>query len=318
MSFLGNMYTVFMQVLTLAIMIAVGFTSDKLGVFTEKSARMCNNMLFYVITPCVIVNSFLSVEYTSENAKGFFTALACAAILHILGMIVTRFVFNKGDKSRNAVFKYACMYGNMGYMGLPLTKAVLDAVAGNGELGSFYCSAAVICFNAFAFSHGAYIMSGGEGEKFDRKKIVINPGVISVAIGLPLFLFKVKFPGVLQTPISSIGSMNTPLAMMMLGTYLANANIKDALKEKNVFFTAFLKLIAFPLFLICGFRLCGITGNVLIAASVFVATPTATNTAMFAAKFDKDTALASQVCGFSTMLSIFTIPVCTALGVLIS
>lgn len=317
MSFLSNMYTVFIQVLTLAVMIGVGFASDKIGFYTEKAARLGNNLLFYVITPCVIINSFLSVEYTPANAGGFFISFACAAALHVVGMLLLLVLFKKGDKDRNAVFRYACMYSNMGYMGLPLSRAVMEAVGSNAHMGTFYCSAAVACFNIFAFTHGIFVMSG-DGKKFDLKKLILNPGAISVLIGLPLFIFDVKLPSVLATPISSIGSMNTPLAMMMLGTYLANANIKDALSEKKVYITAFIKLLALPIALIGLFRLCGVCGDILIVASVFVSAPTATNTAMFAAKFNKDTALASQVCGFSTLLSIFTMPLCVALAVMLS
>ena len=316
MSFLTNLFTVFMQVLTLAVMIGVGFAGEKVGFFTEKAARLCNNLLFYVITPCVIVNSFLNVEYTPQNASGFFISLGCAAALHIVGMIAMSFLFKKGDGNKNAVFRYASMYSNMGYMGLPLSKAVLDAVTGNGDMGVFYCSAAVTCFNIFAFTHGIHIMSG-EG-KFDLKKLILNPGAISVLVGLPLFIFNIDLPSILATPVSSIGSMNTPLAMMMLGTYLAGANIKDALTQKNIYFAAFLKLLFFPLLLIGAFRLVGITGEILIVAAVFISAPTATNTVMFAAKYDKDTALASQVCGFSTLLSILTMPVCVAIAVMLA
>ena len=140
MSFFENMFTVFIQVITLAVMIAVGFAGHKLSFFTEKAARMCNNLLFYVITPCVIVNSFIEVDYTPDKAGGFFLAFACAVALHVLGMIALLILFKKGDKDKNAVFRYACMYGNMGYMGLPLSRAVLEAVTGSGELGTFYCS----------------------------------------------------------------------------------------------------------------------------------------------------------------------------------
>lgn len=317
MSFLSNMYTVFIQVLTLAVMIAVGFAGHKLSVFTETAARMCNNLLFYIITPCVIIGSFMNVDFTPRNAGGFFISFGCAAALHIVGMIFTLFLFKRCDKDRGAVFRYACMYSNMGYMGLPLARAVMEAVGRDGDMGVFYCSAAVTCFNIFAFTHGVFIMSG-DGKKFDLKKLILNPGTLSVLIGLPLFIFDITLPSVITTPISSIGSMNTPLAMIMLGTYLANADIKDALREKNVYFTAFLKLLAFPLSLILLFSLIGVRGDILIVASVFVSAPTATNTAMFAAKYDKDTALASQVCGFSTLLSILTMPLCVALGVMLA
>lgn len=75
MAFFSNVYTVFIQVMVLAVMVAVGFFGDRFGYFTEHAARLCNNLLFYVITPCVIVNSFLNVEYTRQSAGGFLRRL---------------------------------------------------------------------------------------------------------------------------------------------------------------------------------------------------------------------------------------------------
>lgn len=318
MTFLTNMYTVFIQVVILAIMIVVGFCGDKFGYFTEQAARLSNNLLFYIVTPCVIVNSFLNVEFNMQNAKGLLIAAACAVTLHAVGIIVVRFLFNKGDKDKNAIYKYASMYGNMGYMGLPLSKAVLDAISGNGDLGVFYCSAACAVFNIFSFTHGIGIMSKEENKKFDIKKLFLNPGTIGVAIGLPLFLLNVSLPQIIATPVSSIGAMNTPLAMIMLGTYFAKADLKEAFGQKNIYITALVKLVFIPIFLICAFRLVGVTGNILIAVAVFVSTPTASNTAMFAAKYDRDASLASQVCGFTTLLSIVTMPFCVALAAMIA
>ncbi|MBP3481565.1 MAG: AEC family transporter [Clostridia bacterium] len=319
MAFFGNVYTVFIQVMVLAVMVAVGFFGDRFGYFTEHAARLCNNLLFYVITPCVIVNSFLSVEYTRQSAGGFFTAFACALVFHALAAVFSLFLFRKGDRDKNIIYKYATVYGNTGYMGLPLAKAVMDAVAGNGEIGVFYCSAAVAAFNLFCFTHGVWLMSGSGGKhKFNWKKLIVNPGTLSVAAGLPLFLLNISLPQVLTAPIEHLGSMNTPLAMVMFGTYLSKADFGAAFRQKNMYVAALMKLAVIPLAMIGLFRVCGITGNLLIVASVFVSAPSANNTVMFAAKYNRDTSLASQVCGFTSVLSVITMPACVALAIMLA
>ena len=319
MAFFNNVCTVFLQVMILAVMIAVGFFGDRLGYFTEHAARLCNNLLFYIITPCVIINSFLKVEYTRNSAGGFFAAFACAVVFHALAVLLSLCLFNRGDRDKNVIYKYATVYGNTGYMGLPLAKAVMEAFAGNGEIGVFYASAAVAAFNLFCFTHGVWLMAGSGGKNsFNWKKLIINPGALSVIVGLPLFLLNVRLPSLIATPIESIGSMNTPLAMIMFGTYLSKADFAAAFRQKNMYVTALMKLAVIPLAMIGLFRLCGITGNLLIVASVFVSAPSANNTVMFAAKYDRDTALASQVCGFTSILSVVTMPACVALSMLIA
>ena len=70
--FFENMTTAGLQVLTLFLLIAVGFLLDKTGVFPEKAARGCTDLLFYAVTPAVMLQSFLSMEYNRERLFSFF------------------------------------------------------------------------------------------------------------------------------------------------------------------------------------------------------------------------------------------------------
>ena len=59
----------------------------------------------------------------------------------------------------------------------------------------FFCSGVLIPFNIFAFTHGIYLMSGESAKKtgFNPKWLILNPGVVSVLLGLPLFFFNISF-----------------------------------------------------------------------------------------------------------------------------
>lgn len=317
MVFLANAINVFTQVLILAIIVVIGFLGDRRGFFTEKTARGCNDLLFYIITPALIINSFSTIEFTKENASGFLTECLCCAVFHVLAIAVSLFVFNKGERDKNVVFKYATVYANMGYMGIPLSQAVMETVTGNGEIGVFYCSAAMVVFNIFSFTHGVTLMSNS-GEKLSVKKLFLNPGVIGILIGAPIFLLGINLPEIIKIPLTHVGNMNTPLAMILFGTYLSKSDFKSMFKQGNIYITAILKLVVLPLVAIFGFYLFGVRGNLLIVASVFVSAPTATNTSMFAAKFGKDTTLASQVTGLVSILAIITMPLCVALAMLLA
>ncbi len=303
--FLSYIPTAFTQVAMLAVLIAVGFAADKCHIYSEKTARATNDLLFYIITPSVIVNSFQKVELTAQNGLGFLFSALIAAAFHALMMLVVPLLHRKA-KDR-AVFCYGTMYGNVGYMGLPLAQAVA------GELGVFYCSAVVAVFNIFAFTHGVKLMQREKGA-MNWKKLIINPGALGILIGLPLFLLNIKLPTVLASPVSYLGSMNTPLAMLMLGTYLAHTDLLEMFRRKENYIVAVLKLLVWPLIGITTLYLIGIRGELLLSSSVFLAAPTATNTVMFSAKYGHDTGVASKLCGFTTMLAIFTMPVCMALA----
>ena len=298
------------QVVILYIIVAGGYVCDKTKVFTEKTARACNNLLFCAITPCVIVNSFLTTEFSADTARGLLLAAGCAALTHVTGIVLSLPFFRDTKKPNNGIFKFASVYGNMGYMALPLAQAVL------GSEGVFYCSAGIIMFQVFCFTHGAWVMSrGGEtNAKFDPKRLLLNPGVIAVCIGLPLFLLRLKMPEVITKPISFVGSMNTPLAMLMLGTYISNAGMKTLFKNKEQYLVAAVKIIAVPLAVYGVLRLTGlVTGALLTACIIQASAPSANNTVMFAAKYDRDTGVAAKTVSFVSFASVLTMPVMIAL-----
>ncbi len=309
--FLQNVLIASEQVAILYVLVAVGAICDKIGIYTEKIAKSCTDLLFYVITPAVIIQSFCTLEYNPETAKGLFVAMACGFILHIVSALISTVVFNKCNIDEGCIYKYSCAYGNCGYMALPLAGAVL------GEEGVFYCSAVIVAFNVFSFTHGIYTITkgkGGEKVKFDFKKLFFNPGVISVVIGLPLFLLSVNLPDVISSPLNYVASLNTPVAMLIFGTYIANTNFKSIFKNWRIFAVALVKLIILPLLLMAGFRLAGITGTLLAALLISAGAPTANNTVMFAAKYDRNIGLASQTVAVVSFISIITLPVMIALA----
>lgn len=307
--FLSNVLTAFTQVLILFFVAMVGLVCHKTGIYTEKASRMTTDLLFYIVAPAIIIRSFLGMEFSSDTLGGLLKALLGGIFYHIVGIIFSKVLFNKGDKDTACIFKYACCYGNVGYMALPLAQAVL------GDEGVFYCSVILVPFNVLSFTQGAGLMKKRDkNEKFNVKKMLINPGILGVAIGLPLFLLKVELPQVIYAPISYLADLNTPLAMVMFGTYLAAADWKTILSDKRIFGTAFVKIVLIPLITVFSLKLFGFGGTLLVACVLSASAPTASATVMFAAKYDRDTALASKVTSFVSVLSIITMPVMIAIA----
>ncbi len=307
--FLGNVYTAFTQVVILFIVAMVGLISHKANIYTEKASRLTTDLLFYIVTPAIIIRSFVGMELNADTVSGLIKALLGGFFYHIVGIIFATVFFNKGDKDTSRIFKYACCYGNVGYMALPLAQAVL------GDEGVFYCSVIIIPFYILGFTHGINVMQRKEDRgKFSVKKLLVNPGVIGVIIGLPLFLLKIELPELIYAPVSYVADLNTPLAMIMFGTYLASADWKTIFQDKRVFGTAAIKLIALPVITIVALKLAGFGGALLTACVLSASAPTASNTVMFAAKYDCDTALASKVTSLVSVISIITMPIMIAIS----
>ncbi len=303
--FLSNVQIAAKQVGILYILVLVGFIADKTKLYTEKTAKACTDLLFYIVTPSVIINSFFEQTFSPETARNLLISIGCGFLLHFVAIAISYPFFIKGDKNNNSVYKFGAIYGNVGYMVLPLTSAIL------GSEGVFYCSGVVTAFNVMAFTHGIFIMDN-ENKRFDLKKLVLNPGVIGVVIGLPFYLLNIDLPEIITSPVGFVDSMQTPLAMIIFGTYLANTDLLSVFKKKKIFVSALIKLVLLPFVMYFIYRLFGLKGTLLYAMMISSSAPSANNTVLFSAKYGKDTGLASQLVSVVSFMSIITMPLIIA------
>jgi hypothetical protein len=199
------------------------------------------------------------------------------------------------------------VFSNAAFLALPLAQSVI------GDEGVFYSSCYVAVFNILAFTYGIHKISGKKA-KISVKSLFLNPGSISVLIGIPLFLLQVKLPDLITDTMQRVGSCNSPMAMIVFGTFLANCNFKNIFAKKEVYFVSLIRLIIIPITMLFIFKLFGVEGNMLTALTISASAPVATNTAMYSAKYENDTALSSELVGQTSIFSIITMPIIVALA----
>ncbi|MDR0531007.1 MAG: AEC family transporter [Oscillospiraceae bacterium] len=305
--FLLNARNALRQVAMLYLIVAMGAAAERLKWFPENAARLCTKLLLYVITPCAIVHSFLSIDYSAEALRGLGISFACGALLHAAGILLSEPIFHRHkNPDTDHILHFAAIYGNCGYMALPLAQALV------GGAGVFYCSAVILTFQVFAFTHGEYVMSGR--QKFQWRKAVLNAGVLSMAVGLPVFLLRLPVPALLRQPVASVASMNSPLAMLMFGAYLSRTNWRSLLRSKKIFAAGAIKLLLIPAAVMAALLILRAPAPLRQALLLSAAAPSANNTVVFAARHGRDTGYAAQVVGVFSLLSIVTMPLMIALA----
>ena len=191
-------------------------------------------------------------------------------------------------------------------MGIPLQQAIL------GDEGVFYCAAYVIMHNIYMWSYGVVCMSGDKRD-LSVKKLTLNPGTISVAIGLVLFIFSIPVPTLVTDAIGHMGELNTSLPMLIVGYYIAQTDILGALKDGKSYLCILLRLVAMPLVALGAMLLVGLRGNVLVSCMICACAPVATATTMFATRYDRNPLLSVNLVSLSTILSVITMPILIAI-----
>lgn len=113
----------------------------------------------------------------------------------------------------------------------------------------------------------------------------------------------------IDSTLSYISALNVPLPMFLVGYYLADTNILEALKDKSIYICLALRLLIFPLAGLVMMYLLGFRGVVLIAMVIALSAPIGATTSMFSEKFDVDTTYSVKLVSISTLLSIITMPI---------
>ena len=126
-------------------------------------------------------------------------------------MIVASEFLCHGDRNRSSVEKIAVSYSNSGFIGIPLISGVL------GDKGVFYMTAYITVFNLLLWTHGIILMGDNDGLKGAWKNF-LSPAILSIVIGIILFLFQLRLPQFIENPLEMIASMNTPLGMIVAFT----------------------------------------------------------------------------------------------------
>ena len=184
-------------------------------------------------------------------------------------------------------------------MGIPIIQA-LYGVEGVAMLSMF-----LLVFNFLVFTYGVMLLDGS-GDINLRQ--LVNPGVVSALIALFFGLTGWRLPDPVESALASIGSINTPMAMMIIGASLAHSDIRAAFTNPRLYRVTFLRLIVMPLVFI-GLALVMPINRMLAGLCVIVAAmPIAGNCSMLSDIYTPEDMTASHATIVSTLISGVTLP----------
>ena len=300
-----SMLTVISKVGVMLLLILVGYVVSKRGMLTDRGTSEVNTLLLQIVTPCLIVNSFLTSE-DSLSAGELLLSVGTSALAIGLSILLSRCFFRKAPEGRKKVLQFAAAFSNSGFMGLPLVEGIV------GSKGVMYGSFFIVVFNIFCWTYGFRMMSGG--QKMSLKVLLMNPGIIGLVFGLPIYFLDLHLPAVLSEPVGFLAALNTPLAMLVVGSYIAKVELHSFISDLAVYKSAALRLLLAPGIFLGLLLLIRPEPNLFVTSVIQAACPAAANTVLFSVQYKRDSALASKTVAVSTVLSIITIPLLTILA----
>ena len=290
------------QIAIMALLMAVGIYLSRKGFLSPQGTKDLGAILLRIIIPCVIVKSYITT-YSRERLLELALSAGLALAAFILAMGIAYLVYGK----RRRIENFASAFCNAGFIGIPLAQAVI------GDEGVFYMAASVALLNLFQWTYGVYIMTDRR-DSISAKTIAKNPVVIAIVIGIALFLSRLPVPGIVTSTLGYIAGMNTPVAMILMGTYMAKLPWRKLL-DKRAYGCVLLRLVLIPAAVLAVFWALPITNqNVALAAYLAAATPVGANICVFAQQYDCDYEFSVVTVCLSTVLSIVTVPLMVSLA----
>ena len=269
------------NVISLFLIILAGVYGIKRKFINEEIQKGLTKILINITLPLLIINSF-SVEFDESMKSNIGKAFLYSFIFLIVGGIVSKvFLIPIKDKEKKKVLQFANVFSNCGFVGFPIVSSIY------GAEGVVYTAIFNMFFNIFVWSYGVALYS----DKLDKssiKKVIINPGLVAVYIGLPIMLFNIHVPEYLSKSISTVGNMTTPLSMIIIGCILTQVNIKDAFKDWIVYYESIIRLIIIPITIFAIAKIIKDDSILMKTIIVLQAMPAGTMASIMAENLDKD------------------------------
>jgi len=298
-------FSVLSNVFVMLLYMMVGFALCKSKLGTAAHAKTMSGLLIYFLSPCMIINTFLQIEYTTESfiqlAK-FFVATLLIQLLFFL--ILFAILHKKYSNPSNRILTVGSVLGNVGFIGLPLITGIFpeDPIVG------CYSAIFVVSMNLLVFTMGAFLITNDK-KHVSIKSALINPSSISLYISLFIFLLKIELPTPISGAIGTLAKTVTPLCMIILGMRLSTAKLKNLLTRPFVYLTCAMKLIVFPLFAyLCVLFLPFFDHTFKVSVFVLAATPCGAIVQSLAELHECEQEYAANVVLMTTLLSVITLP----------
>ena len=195
------------QILQMFLLAGLGYALFKTKKITQDGAKALGNILIYLALPSVIINGFL-IDRTPEHITGMLYSAIGAAVLLLISILVSRFVFKQ-----DAIAAFAGAFSNPGFFGIPLI------IASVGQHAVFYVACFVAFLNIGQWTYGVSILTGQPiRQGFQLKKLIKAPFIIAILIGR--YGYKMKLVTYTTT------SANMMLREIGLVLFLASVGIK--------------------------------------------------------------------------------------------
>ena len=286
----------------LFIYMAVGFYCRKRGIFNDVARDKLTDFVVFITLPCMIFESF-NMEFSLAALKQGAVALIIAVVMACVALVLGKVLYNRFPYEEKSILQYGTLVSNSGFAGLPVVSGAY------GDEGLFLGSLFIIPTRILMWSAGISLFTKADAKQA-VKKVMLNPGIIAVEIGLVRMFLQLPLPHFVDSAVDNLGACTSPMAMALVGAILADVPLKTVFDPKSFYLVA-VRQFLLPGICLVGLRLLGMDPLTTGVSVVITGMPIGSTTAILAQKYGADAQFASKCVFISTLTSLVTVPILT-------
>lgn len=299
---LDNIVLSFNVVAPLFIEMLLGIFLRYIKLLDQHTTATINKLIFKCFLPILLFYNIYNTRL-EEIESYYYMYIVMIGIIVIFAILILVVPFFEKDRKKCGVIIQAGFRSNFVLFGIPVATLLL----GEENTGAVSLLIAVVIplFNILSVADLEYF----RGKKLNIRSvclgIVKNPLIIASVLGIIANLSGFKFLPFMESTISGISKIATPLALIALGAEFKLSAVKQYWKQLTA--GLLLRLLIVPIIMITVTVALGIRGEEFVAILIVFSAPVAVNSYIMAEMMEGDGVLASQLVFYSTGLSILTL-----------
>lgn len=307
------MFIVFIKVLLIFLMTAIGFVANKLHILKDDSAVPLTSLLINISTPCLVIDSLGSAQLDDALLSDTINVLIISAgIMFITALIsipIVKLLRWEPLEDRGCVMAILTSI-NTGFLGFPVAKAVF----GNKIFYLFVIQNIIL--NFYMYSGLILQLNIGQKSKLHGKallKAMCTMPMFATIIGCIILFFHIPIPKPILDFFGTMGDMTIPLSMILVGVLLGKSELSRLIRNKKLVIVSLLADILMPLITFPLVNWLPVSADVKLTVVFSESFPCAVITAAIAEQQHKNARLISEGIALSTFFSMFTLPLISSI-----
>jgi hypothetical protein len=298
-----NYLVSFQRIAALLLIIFLGTLGRKTGLITERGQKDLVNILLYFNLPAMILTS-TNLPQTAGALPAGILAVTLGLLIRLLSLLLGQAVgkLSRWSESERAVFTFQMIFGNAGFIGLPVCLALY------GKQGAFLGAMFNLSHDMLLWTLGVWLLAR---DSVNDWRNLVSPPVLAAVLGFIFLGCGVQLPPVLSSVLEQLGAATTPLAMLVVGAQLQFAGANKS-QWTLLGWLCFLRLLVVPLGVFYLLNLFALPKLLVQVATVITAMPASSMITIIAAQVDGDRKLASASTLVATSLAAVTLPLIIA------